>query len=90
MNPPNKRAINAENLPSTKKPVKRENLRQRENKKESKSSESYEQTNITESSMNQKRKKGRFQEEKAGKENGLRIISAFPKEPSRKCWTIRG
>ena len=57
MNPPNKRVINSENLPSTKKPVKRENLRQRENKKESKSSESYEQTNITESSLNQKRKK---------------------------------
>ena len=57
MIPPYKKAINSDYLSFSKKPVKKDNLRQKENKKESKSSESYEQTNITELSVNQKRKK---------------------------------
>ena len=57
MNPKNKKAINIENLTSIKKPVKGENLRQRESKNEAKSSESYERSNLTEPSVNKKGKK---------------------------------
>ena len=57
MIPPYKKAINPDYLSFSKKPVKKDNSRQKENKKDSKSSESYEQTNITELSVNQKRKK---------------------------------
>ena len=57
MNPKNKKTINIENLTSIKKPVKGENLRQRESKNEAKSSESYERSNLTEPSVNKKGKK---------------------------------
>ena len=57
MNPQNKKAIDNEYSSSSKNQSKRENLRQRKNNNETKSSESYEQTNISESIAEQKGKK---------------------------------
>lgn len=57
MNPQNKKAIDNENSSSSKSQNKRDNLRQRKNNNEAKSSESYEQTNISESNAAPKRKK---------------------------------
>lgn len=68
MNPQNKKAINTKRLSSIKKPVKTENLRQNESKKESKSSESYEQTTITESNIIKKQKKQFHDSEKSIRE----------------------
>ena len=57
MNPQNKKAIDNEYSSSSKNQRKRENLRQRKNNNETKSSESYEQTNISQSIAEQKGKK---------------------------------
>ena len=57
MNPQNKKAIDNEYSSSSKNQSKRENLRQRKNNNETKSSESYEQTNISESIADKKGKK---------------------------------
>ena len=57
MNPQNKKAIDNEYSSSSKNQSKRENLRERKNNNETKSSESYEQTNISESIAEQKGKK---------------------------------
>ena len=57
MSPQNKKAIDNEYSSSSKNQSKRENLRQRKNNNETKSSESYEQTNISQSIAEQKGKK---------------------------------
>ena len=52
----NEKVINKEYAASDRKKIQPENMRKRQNKKESKSSESYEQTNISESNGNKKSK----------------------------------
>ena len=52
----NEKVLNKEYAASDRKKIQPENMRKRQNKKESKSSESYEQTNISESNGNKKSK----------------------------------